>query len=57
MEDWWRLVGWGGWGAETCRSMNKREGGIEGEGDVLRQSGCEWEKLLSHSVRPGLPPP
>lgn len=24
-------------GAETCRSMNKRESGIEGEGDVLRQ--------------------
>lgn len=35
VEDWWRLVGGGG--AETCRSMNKREGGIEGEGDVLRQ--------------------
>lgn len=38
-------------------SMNKRGSGIEGEGDPVRQWDCEWETLLSHSVRPGLPPP
>lgn len=43
--------------AEARRGINKRASGIEGEGDLLRQQGCEWEKLLSLSVRPGLPPP
>lgn len=46
-----------GWAPETRRSMNKRASGIEGEGDPLRQWDCEWEKLLSLGVRPGLPPP
>lgn len=53
----WRSVEGRGWAAETRRSMNKRASGIEGEGDPLRQWDCEWEKLLSLSVRPGLPPP
>lgn len=44
-------------GAEAHRGMNKRASGIEGEGDLLRQRGCEWEKLLSLSVRPGPTPP
>lgn len=52
----WRS-GWVSLGGEARRGMNKRASGIEGEGDRLRQQGCEWEKLLSLSVRPGLPPP
>lgn len=54
VEEW--SGGWGG-GTEVRRGMNKRASGIEGEGDPLRQEDCEWEKLLSLSVRPGLPPP
>lgn len=41
------------WGAETCRSMNKRASAIEGEGDTLRQQDREREALLSLSARAG----
>lgn len=54
---WVEVVEGRGWAPETRRSMNKRASGIEGEGDPLRQWDCEWEKLLSLGVRPGLPPP